>query len=93
MSHHDSDDEVENGIERSIGEEPLMTSLTKRQRRKAMLYLIVANVAILTLVICIIVLVLGVSIGVHKSRSANVLPSDPYERADTLLADFPLIDG
>ena len=96
MSRHDSD-ELEDGMERSIGEEDcerLMTTLeiTKRRRRnKAILYLIVASVAILAL--AILVLVLGVSIGVHRARKADTLPSDPYERADALLADFPLIDG
>ena len=96
MSRHDSD-ELEDGIERSIGEEDcerLMTTLeiTKRRRRKTMLYIIVASVAILAL--AILVLVLGVSIGIsNRPHKAITLPSDPYERADALLADFPLIDG
>ena len=65
---------------------------SRKIRIRNFAYLLIA-VAI-SAVLVILVALLGVLLGVRRSREGNtLLPSDPNERAVVLLTDYPVIDG
>ena len=65
---------------------------SRKIRIRNFAYLLIA-VAI-SAVLVILVALLGVLLGVRRSREGNtLLPSDPNERAVALLTDYPVIDG
>ena len=44
-------------------------------------------------VLVVVTLAIGLSVGLSRSQQSSKLPRDPVRRAEALLTEFPVIDG
>ena len=69
----------------------LLGDTAKRESRKQSRRYCIVAVGVCVLVVFLLAVVLGVALG--TAAYLNRLPSDPHERAEALLTQYPLIDG
>ena len=60
--------------------------------RRSYLFLLIA-VILSVVVVVAVVLAVGLGVGLTRSQENSDLPSDPDERAEALLTEYPVIDG
>ena len=60
--------------------------------RRSYLFLLIA-VILGVVVVVAVVLAVGLGVGLTRSQENSDLPSDPDERAEALLTEYPVIDG